>query len=216
MVGVQLLWLCVILCYIWLSLAGLKPQLIIWFLKRRNMAALHSRCASHECTASLHNSGQEKCPENYLSTRKFAALQSCVAEHDFWKMLPAEGVQPSLPMHRALNWIGCVPWIPSSSPQDLISAQLGAAGPCSSDVAGNRSLLFCHCPVQLWSLQSSLIHWWSSKVLLTSKLMKLIGGVFSRSFPCPWNADLLTFSGQRRSSHSPKLLCKIMSSDGQG
>lgn len=114
---------------------------------------------------------------------------------DFWKMLPAEGMQPSLPMYCALHWEGCVSRIPSSSPQDLISAQPGAAGPCPSGVAGNWSLLFCHCPVQLWSLQSSLIRWWSSKVLLTSKLMKLIGGVFSTLFPCPWSTDVVTLNG---------------------
>lgn len=141
MVGVQLLWFCVILCYIWLSLAGLKPQLIIWFLKGKNMAALHSWCALTWMHSLPPQLWARKMSQELSIHQEVCSTAELCCWTDFWKMLPAEGVQPSLPMHRALNWKGCVSRIPSSSPQDLISALPGAAGPCPSGAVGNSAVL---------------------------------------------------------------------------
>lgn len=85
MVGVQLLWFCIILCYIWQNLAGLKPQLIIWFWKGREeyVRFAFPICPQDDGTCSLASPEQGNTIPINIYQNHLAALQSRDGEWDF-------------------------------------------------------------------------------------------------------------------------------------
>lgn len=83
--GVQLLWFCIILCYIWQNLAGLKPQLIIWFWKGREeyVRFAFPICPQDDGTCSLASPEQGNTIPITIYPNHLAALQGCDGEGDF-------------------------------------------------------------------------------------------------------------------------------------
>lgn len=84
--GVQLLWFCVILCYIWQNLAGLKPQLIIWFFEReeKNMAVLLSQSVLRMMAeAPSLTPSKERLSQEAFVKKHLAALRGCDGEGGF-------------------------------------------------------------------------------------------------------------------------------------